>query len=118
MSVFEGDVLRLTDQSPALQLQVLAEGRERTLVLTGELDLAHADEPEATIRRLCAGEVDCLVIDLSRLQFIDSSGIRLVLVAADLCAKEGLEFRLVPGPQNVQRVFEVAGLDRLLPFCV
>ncbi len=71
---------------------------------------------EATIRRLCANGALCLIIDLSRLEFVDSTGIRLLLLAAELCREHGHEYRLIPGPQNVQRTFEIAGLERMLPF--
>jgi anti-sigma B factor antagonist len=116
VAVSEDDPLRLADAPSNLEMQVLAEGGQRTLVFTGELDLANGAEVEAMIRRLCAGDVECLVIDLSRLRFIDSTGIRLLMVAASLCEQHGQEYRLVPGPQNVQRVFEIVGLDQELPF--
>ena len=55
-------------------------------------------------------------LDLSRLTFIDSTGIRAVLAARGLCAACGCEFMLIPGPTPVQRVFEVSGLIDHLPF--
>ena len=57
-----------------------------------------------------------LIVDLSRLQFIDSTGLRLLL-QADARAKEpGYELVLRPGAQAVQRVFEVTGALAILRF--
>lgn len=58
-----------------------------------------------------------LVLDLSRLSFIDSSGLRLVVFLHARCEEEGspaLEIR--PGPPAVQRVFELTGVIGRLPF--
>jgi len=116
VAVSEQDSLRLSDASGGLQMQVLAQGHQFSLVLTGELDLRHAAEVEATIRRLCASGVICLVIDLRGLRFIDSTGVTLLMNAGKLCEENGHEYRLIPGPRNVHRIFEILALDRVLPF--
>jgi anti-anti-sigma factor len=50
-----------------------------------------------------------LVLDLRGLCFIDSTGIRAILLAQELCAQCGSEFSLIPGHAHVQRVFEICG---------
>ena len=85
------------------------------IVLAGELDLANAHEvherlPEATA---AAGHV---VVDLSGLTFIDSTGIRLLLQLQKAAARDGWQLRLVPGPSQVQKVLRLVGLEDRLPF--
>jgi anti-anti-sigma factor len=87
-----------------------------TLVLSGELDIAPAADLEARVFELCAGGASCMVIDLSRLTFMGSTGIRLILSAREICAQSGCEFFVVPGPPSVQRLFELTGLLDSLPF--
>lgn len=79
--------------------------------LQGELDIATAPEADDELRRAEAEGPDLLAVDLSGLSFMDSTGLRLV-VAADQRAREaGRRLQLVRGPEAVQRVFELTGID-------
>lgn len=81
----------------------------------GELDLASAPVLEARIDERI-DDVSHLVLDLSRLRFIDTSGMRLVLQQQAACARAGRRLSLVQGPPPVQRLFEIAGVRDRLPF--
>lgn len=80
----------------------------------GELDLATAQRVQAKLAERGPGEP--LVLDLSGLTFLDTSGIQLVVEADRSSRAEGFEFSLRRGTPAVHRVFEIAGLDRVLPF--
>jgi len=92
-----------------------------SIVLVGELDLSGAGQMEASLaeaeRALArGGERARLLIDLSRLTFLDSTGLRLLL-QADMRAREGgYELVLRRGGPSVQRVFEVTGALDVLRF--
>ena len=102
--------------TPCFEVQdVVSDGRHR-LVLTGELDLAPAADLETTLLRLCSAGTKAIAIDLSKLRFMGSIGLRLILLARELCDEHGYEFRLIAGPANIQRVFEMTGLLDVLPF--
>jgi anti-anti-sigma factor len=102
--------------SSAFQVQdIVSDGRHR-LVLSGELDLAPAAELESMLLRLCGDGTKEIALDLSKLRFMGSVGLRLILVAKELCEQHGYEFLLVPGPANIQRMFEMTGLLESLPF--
>jgi anti-sigma B factor antagonist len=88
----------------------------RTLTLEGELDTRAVPELEAAIARYCADGPRALTLDLSKLNFIDSSGLWTILAAMRWCERQGREFSLLPGPEAVQQVFEVTGLVDVLPF--
>jgi anti-anti-sigma factor len=94
---------------------IVSDGRHR-LLLSGELDLAPAAELEAMLLRLCADGTKEIALDLSKLRFMGSIGLRLILLARELCRQHGYEFQLVAGPANIQRVFEMTGLLDVLPF--
>jgi anti-anti-sigma factor len=84
-------------------------------MLAGELDLATVAELEARAEQLCA-EGRELVLDMSELAFIDSTGLLAILKTRELCAERSCGFYLTAGPPTVQRLFEVTGLVDRLPF--
>ena len=91
-------------------------GGQHILVLEGELDLVSAPNLEAKLRKLCANGTKEITLDCSKLAFIDSTGVRAVLLANELCVHHGCDFSLTPGTDGVQHVFELTGLLEALPF--
>lgn len=91
-------------------VQDVVSGNRHTLILSGELDLASAVDMEPVILRIC-GDVSALVLDLSRLTFMDSTGLRLILLAGSLCRERGCEFSIIPGQQNIPPLLEISGLS-------
>ncbi|MEA2217735.1 MAG: hypothetical protein QOJ35_361 [Solirubrobacteraceae bacterium] len=83
--------------------------------LLGELDIAGAEHLEQELLRVEAGDAASIVIDLGALEFIDSTGIRLLVMAADRCS-EDRRLTLLRGPKQVHRVFEITDLVSRLPF--
>lgn len=86
------------------------------IALAGELDLATADEVEQEIVRVEATDADSIVVDLSDLRFMDSTGVRILLSADARSRADGSRLALLRGPAAVQRVFELSGISDLLPF--
>jgi anti-anti-sigma factor len=102
-------------QKPPFEVRDVVSAGMHTLVLEGELDMATAAELEAVIVE-CAESGSGLTMDLGQLTFMDSSGVRLLLFAQQACQANGAEFVVIPGPRQVQRVFEVTDLVKHLPF--
>lgn len=86
-------------------------GAEGVVHIFGEIDLSNAAEFESELREAAARQRS-IVINLSACNYMDSSGLRVLLrLHADL----GDRLRIVlPPTGGVRRVFTVAGLDRLL----
>jgi anti-sigma B factor antagonist len=92
------------------------DGDVHTIALAGELDVATAERVEQELRRVEATDARSIVVDLSALAFMDSTGIR-ILVGADARSRADSErLALRRGPSAVQRVIELSGLTDLLPF--
>jgi anti-sigma B factor antagonist len=89
-------------------------GSTAHLTLHGELDISTASRLEDDLRRIEADAPPVLILDLSRLEFMDSSGLRM-LIAADTRAREaGRRLVLIKGNDMVQRVLRLTGLDERL----
>ena len=100
-----------------LEFQTTRNGTVAVVAATGELDLSGATVLEAELERLAAEpELGTVVLDLRGLEFLDSSGLRLI-VLADMRAREaGRRFALVRGPDTVHRVFEITRMSERLDF--
>ena len=99
------------DAAAPARLQIATdESAERLLLsLSGELDIASAPLLERAVEAVDRP----LVIDLAEVTFMDSTGLRALLLARQQAQSGGQELSLRPGPRQVQRVFELSGtLDR------
>ncbi len=99
-----------------LKISRTVENGTVSLSLEGELDLAGAPDMEVNLATAERDGPTRLIIDLSRLQFIDSTGLRLLLQADARAKEQGYELVLRSGTQAVQRVFEVTGALAILRF--
>jgi anti-anti-sigma factor len=84
------------------------------LPITGDLDTAGAAVAHKRLLGLSLRPGDRLVLDLSALEFMDSTGIRLILQAREHALRHGAAFQVVRGPDTVMRVLELVGLDEQL----
>jgi anti-sigma B factor antagonist len=102
---------------PTLEFETTRNATVAVIAATGELDLSGATVLEAELDRVQEDpELAIVVLDLRGLDFMDSSGLRLV-VLADMRAREaGRRFVLVRGPETVHRVFEITRMSERLDF--
>jgi len=102
----------------AIPGQLNIEVRERAdraiLVLVGECDLANADRLEQAIESPAVTSKPMIVLDLERLEFMDSSGLRTILAGADGAAARGQRFAVTAPSEQVQRLLEVTGAAKRL----
>jgi anti-anti-sigma factor len=78
----------------------------------GDVDMATVDQ----LRAACEPSDGGLVLDLRRVEFLDTSGINFVLERQRHADADGLSFTVVRGPEHVQRLFDIAGLNHRLRF--
>jgi anti-sigma B factor antagonist len=82
------------------------------VALSGELDLSCKDRFADAVD---AVDSERLVLDLRRLTFIDSSGLRMILGTWRRSQQEGFVLEIVRGRDQVERVFRLTGIDGALP---
>lgn len=84
-----------------------------TVALAGELDMADADWVEATLAAAAAHH-SRLSVDLSGLEFVDSTGLRTLLSLKKRAAALQIELRFDHPSSAVSRIIEAAGLRTAL----
>jgi anti-anti-sigma factor len=99
-----------------LRILVSQVGASTTIRLEGEWDLAAREATRRAINKELVSRPERLVLDLSRLRFIDSSGIHIAIDLQQRAAQMNVPLWIVPGPKAVQRVFEICDLTHRLPF--
>jgi anti-anti-sigma factor len=84
--------------------------------LGGELDLGTVGVLKQQLAELRGEGSRHVIVDLSELQFVDSTGLRCLLDLNAEARQDGFSLALVPGSRAVQRVFEITRTIDLLPF--
>lgn len=84
------------------------------LALSGRLDTATAPKLETEVFAILP-TVDSLILDMSRLDYISSAGLRVILkVQKALADKDGAVFKLTNVPKTVKEVFDITGFSDFL----
>jgi anti-sigma B factor antagonist len=79
--------------------------------LLGEIDRSNAGELQALMADAVRGQPEGLVVDLSRLEFIDSTGIRMLFELSASLRRQQRELRVViPDHSHLADVIETVGL--------
>jgi len=86
------------------------------LAFTGVLDLETIRAAEAAFEDAEAQRPQRIVVDLSDVEFIDSTGLRLIVSADTRGRREGRLLELVKGPDRVHRVFRMTLMSERLAF--
>jgi stage II sporulation protein AB (anti-sigma F factor) len=94
----------------------LSDGRVALVDLAGEIDLSASPQLEAALGKPSLASFEGVLVDMTRLRFIDSSGIRALLVAGRRFALEGLGWALALGEASaVRRTLTLSGLEDRFP---
>ncbi len=99
------------------RFELNAQDRDAELKVFGEFDMTGVLRVEPELGRLLeAQDFDSMLLDLSGLEFIDSTGLGVIIDLDQRARRGDFELSIVPGPRHVQRVFEVTMLSESLPF--
>jgi anti-anti-sigma factor len=104
-----------TFEPPPFGVEVARDGATATVAVLGELDIATTPEFVEAFESLEPGYEE-VVVDLSRCTFFASSGISILLEQRQRAETDGFELVVVKAPPEVQRMFDLAGLDEKLTF--
>ena len=96
-----------------LRLEVTESARSARIALCGEFDIASADDASRALQELISRGLDAVVVDLSGLDFMDSTGVQFLIDGRETALAHGVKLSLVPGGDPVKRVLTVSGVTAL-----
>jgi anti-anti-sigma factor len=96
------------------RVEVSEEGQGIVIALGGELDLASSPALEEALERVFDSDTKFVVIDLRALEFMDSTGLSIIVKAYQTADDRERQLFLVNGPPQVQRLLSLTGVaDRV-----
>ena len=90
-------------------------GRAASVALSGELDIRTVPELDWVLSRAQTA-AEMVVVDLRELEFIDSSGVQLLLAAHRRALRNGGRMMVIRGSAEIEWYFALIGLNRQLEF--
>jgi anti-sigma B factor antagonist len=97
-----------------LQLEVREHERAVVVAVRGELDIARVQSFADALERAVSSQRPQVVVDLSGLQFIDSSGLAALIKADEEAKGSGKELTVVRGSRQVHQLLELTGFSERL----
>jgi anti-anti-sigma factor len=91
------------------------DGSIRLIKLSGALDINGVGDVEMEFVRLCTGDNVCVLVDLSKVNYISSIGIPLLINSAKSLARQGGKMALVNPQKSVENVLELTGIPLVIP---
>jgi len=100
-----------------MKMQIAATpGSDRYLItVSGEVDLATSPELDVAIIAAIDSGTSSVVIDLTDVSFMDSSGLGVIVRALKRCREAENDLDLVITNERVLKVFGITGLDQVIP---
>jgi anti-sigma B factor antagonist len=89
--------------------------RYSVVVLAGEVDATNSDELYGVLESVVAQQPRLLIVDMSELSFMDSTGLRMLLRSSRALDQQGGVLALAAPQISVARVLELTRADQLIP---
>jgi anti-anti-sigma factor len=100
-----------------LEIKQLVNGQSATLTIVGELDMRTAERLMECLAEQRANGVTEVTVDLAKLTFMDSSGLKALIDLHDRSRAEAWKLRMVaPEFEPAALVLRATGADKALPF--
>ena len=96
------------------RLEVRNQGRATVIAVSGELELASSPALQEELDRVAVSDSQMLIIDLRELDFMDSTGLSVLVRAHQRIEEQGRQLAMVKGPQQVQRLLSLTGVAERL----
>jgi anti-sigma B factor antagonist len=92
--------------------EILEKPGVSIVVFTGEIDLESSPAAREVLLK-CFGHTGNVIVDLSEVSYIDSSGVASLVEALQAAKKNGSQFALAAVSEPTRRVLELARLDKV-----
>lgn len=99
---------------PDFRVEARAAGAVVRLAVFGEVDAVSAPELEARLAEAADAGCTELELDFAGLEFIDSSGLSVLVAAHKQLRDSGIQLVIASPPPPTRRIFDISGLDQVL----
>jgi anti-anti-sigma factor len=104
----------VADDGEQLHLEATFDGPTATLEASGELDIYTSGRLLALTEQLCRRDLRSIVVNGDGLSFVDSAGLRALVLAHDQASLQGIDLRVGHASDALGKVLSMTGLDQLL----
>jgi anti-sigma B factor antagonist len=102
--------------APRFHVDIDQDRAGATVTVTGDIDMSTVEPLEHARDRALANSPSRLLIDLSGVHFIDSSGLKFLIETDRLSRADGWKLQLTRPAKTAMRVLVVTGIEKHLPF--
>jgi anti-sigma B factor antagonist len=96
------------------RVETQTTGRAATVTVSGELDLVSSPALAEALERAGGTDVDLVLLDLRALEFMDSTGLHVLIKAHQRLHESGRRFAVIRGGVQVERLLSLTGVADLL----
>ena len=87
----------------------------RLIELNGKLDIYGVNEIDQTFIRYCTGDKLRVIVDLSKISYLSSIGMPMLINTAKAIFRNGGKMVLLAPPKNVKEILTMAGIHLIIP---
>jgi anti-sigma B factor antagonist len=99
---------------PGLKVESKEDGETYVLALAGELSLAEAEDLERRLEEAMSNGPSTVVVDLAGVEFIDSTGLSVLVRAQQQASERSITLGVVNPPPQATRLLSLTGLEERL----
>lgn len=96
-----------------MEVRTEQSGQVSVVAVNGDVDLSSSRSLQSELREVISGGPSRLIVDLSGVPYMDSSGVATLVEAMQLSRKKGTRLVLCAMSEKVQSIFEIARLDKV-----
>jgi anti-sigma B factor antagonist len=97
------------ERTHSMELKTTVDGTKVTIEIEGKLSVATSPDPEAAVQGQSA-EITDFDMDLTKLEYISSAGLRVLVSTEKLANQRGGKMRLLHPSEEVVEIFDMTGL--------
>ena len=98
-----------------MELRQRTSGNVHIIDISGDLDLYNSHELKTKVNELAASQIGGLILNFEEVEYIDSSGVGVLIYSNSLLKSNQTPFRIIQLHGSVRRVIELAKLIGFLP---
>ena len=96
-----------------LQIDIETNGNATVVVPLGDIDLSKSSELRSSLRDIIDGKPEKIVVDLSHVPYMDSSGVATLIEGLQLSQQGSIDFILCCLTEGVRSIIDIARLDQI-----